>query len=56
VQRVFQHPLSLTLSWRDAPKVVCELVFSDLVVLRKRLAHSEGSETAMMEQDSADLA
>jgi hypothetical protein len=54
VQRAFQHPLSLTLSWRHAPKVFCELMLSDLVVFRERLAHPEGSETAMMEQDSAD--
>ena len=29
-------------------------MLSDLVVFRERLAHPEGSETAMMEQDSAD--
>jgi hypothetical protein len=56
VQRVFQHPLSLTLSRRHATKVFCELVFYNLVMFRERLAHSEGSETAMMEQDSADWA
>jgi hypothetical protein len=33
-----------------------ELVFCELVVFRERLAHSEGSETATMEQDSAELA
>jgi hypothetical protein len=56
VQRVFQHPSSLTLSWRPALKVFRELVFRKLVVFRERLAHSDGSETAMMGQDSADMA
>jgi hypothetical protein len=55
MQCVFRHPSSLTLSWRPSPKVFCELVFSK-VMFRKGLAHSEGSETATMEQDSADSA
>jgi hypothetical protein len=33
-----------------------ELVFCTLVVFRERLAHFEGSETAAMEQNSADFA
>jgi hypothetical protein len=55
VQRIFQHPSSLTHSWRPAPKVFRELGFCELV-FRERFVHSKGSETATMEQDFKDSA
>jgi hypothetical protein len=45
VQRVFQHPALLSLSWRPAPLVFRELLFC--------LAYSEGSQLATMEQELA---